>query len=167
MLLCCHHLNTPVWQCKKIISLDSCSLIKLYNGRRCRKLRISQISHVPEKIQYRGKNTSWQWWLHQRVLSWITFLTELSSESLLTAPKSNMERPVFLTVWNKALHMSQTERKNSYKDKDCLIWSKLCLGANNCRLTFQKLMLVHLTLMKLTVLENAFNLSKSNIVFLL
>lgn len=108
---------------KKIISLDSCSLIKLYNGRRCRKLRISQISRVPEKIQYQGKNTSWQWWLHQRVLSRITFLTELSSESLLTAPKSNMERPVFLTVWNKALHMSQTERKNSSKDKDCLIWS--------------------------------------------
>lgn len=71
---------------QKIISLDSCSLIKLYNGRRCRKLCISQIPHVPEKIQYWGKNTSWQWWLHKRVLSRITFLTELSSESLLTAP---------------------------------------------------------------------------------
>lgn len=67
--------------------------------------------------------------------------------------QSNMERPVFLTMWNKAPHMSQTERKNSYKDKDCLIWSKLCLGANNCRLTFQKLMLVHLTLINFTVLK--------------
>lgn len=60
----------------KIISLESCSLIKLYDGRWCRKPHVSWIQRVPEKIQYWGKNTTWQWWLHQRVLR-MTFHTEL------------------------------------------------------------------------------------------
>lgn len=63
--------------------------------------------------------------------------------------QSNMDWPVFLTIWNKAPHVSQKERKNSYKD--CLIWSKVCLRGNNCWLTFQKLMLVHFTLINLPV----------------
>lgn len=137
----------------KIISLESCSLIKLYDSRRCRNPHVSWIQRLPEKIQYWGKNTTWQWWLHQRVLR-ITFHTELWVQRVC------LHLPIkhgLACIFN---HVEQSTVYESDRKVEQLQWWSLLnmeqimlVGENNCRLTFQKLMLVHLSLIHLFVLK--------------
>lgn len=76
------------------------------------------------------------------------FLTEF--REFAYASQSNVSWPVFLSTRNKALDLSQTRRKH-HKDKVLLNMEQIVPGANFCRLTFQKLILVRLSLIKLPV----------------